>query len=32
VPVGCLSMLVLFVAFVGSVALIVFSAIKSTDV
>ena len=32
VPLGCLSMLVLFVAFVGSVALIVFSAMKSTDV
>jgi len=32
VPVGCFSMLVLFVAFVASVALIVFSAMKSTDV
>jgi len=32
VPVGCFSMLVLFVAFVGSVALIVFSAMKSTEV
>jgi Cytochrome oxidase complex assembly protein 1 len=32
VPVGCLSLLVLFVAFVGSVTLIVFSAMKSTDV
>jgi len=32
VPVGCLSMLVLFVAFVVSIALIVFSAMKSTDV
>jgi hypothetical protein len=32
VPVGCLSMLLLFVVFVGSVALIVFSAMKSTDV
>ena len=32
VPVGCLSMLLLFVAFVGSIALIVFSAMKSTDV
>jgi Cytochrome oxidase complex assembly protein 1 len=32
VPAGCLSMLVLFVAFVGSIALIVFSAMKSTDV
>ena len=31
-PVGCLSMLVLFVAFVVSIALIVFSAMKSTDV
>ncbi|HEU5246232.1 MAG TPA: cytochrome c oxidase assembly factor Coa1 family protein [Candidatus Udaeobacter sp.] len=32
VPLGCFSMLILFVAFVGSVALIVFSAVKSTDV
>ena len=32
VPVGCLSMLVLFVVFVVSIALIVFSAMKSTDV
>jgi hypothetical protein len=32
VPAGCFSMLILFVAFVGSVALIVFSAMKSTDV
>jgi hypothetical protein len=32
VPVGCFGMLVLFVSFVGSVALIVFSAMKSTDV
>jgi hypothetical protein len=32
VPAGCLSMLALFVAFVGSIALIVFSAMKSTDV
>ena len=32
VPVGCLSMLVLFVGLVGSVALIVFSAMKSTEV
>src|SRR5262245_42723892 len=32
VPVGCFSMIVLFVAFVGSTALIVFSAIRSTDV
>ena len=31
-PLGCFSMAVLFVVFVGSVALIVFSAIKSTDV
>lgn len=32
VPLGCFSMLVLFVAFVVSAALIVFSAMKSTDV
>src|SRR5207237_10887624 len=32
VPVGCFSMLVLLVAFVVSIALIVFSAMKSTDV
>jgi len=32
VPLGCLSIAVLFVVFVGSVALIVFSAVKSTDV
>jgi len=32
VPVGCFSMLILFVAFVGSIALIVFSAMKSTGV
>jgi Cytochrome oxidase complex assembly protein 1 len=32
VPVGCFSVLILFVAFVGSIALIVFSAMKSTDV
>jgi hypothetical protein len=32
VPAGCLSLLVLFVAFVASIALIVFSAMKSTDV
>jgi len=32
VPVGCFSMLILFVAFVGSIAFIVFSAMKSTDV
>ena len=32
VPTGCLSLLVLFVAFVGGIALIVFGAMKSTDV
>jgi hypothetical protein len=32
VPLGCFSMLLLFVAFVGSIVLIVFSAVKSTDV
>src|SRR6266540_6917924 len=32
VPVGCFSIAVLFVVFVGSVVLIVFSAVKSTDV
>ncbi|PYK13240.1 MAG: hypothetical protein DME65_02575 [Verrucomicrobia bacterium] len=32
VPVGCLSTLVLFGAFIVSIALIVFSAMKSTDV
>jgi Cytochrome oxidase complex assembly protein 1 len=32
VPLGCFSMVVLFVTFVASVALIVFSAIKSTGV
>ncbi len=32
VPVGCFSMAVLFIVFVGSVVLIVFSAVKSTDV
>src|SRR5438552_212025 len=32
VPLGCFSMLMLFVIFVGSVALIVFSAMKSADV
>jgi hypothetical protein len=32
VPLGCFSMAVLFVVFVGSVVLIVFSAVKSTDV
>ena len=31
-PAGCLSMLILFVVFAGSIALIVFSAMKSTDV
>jgi hypothetical protein len=32
VPLGCFSTVVLFVVFVGSVVLIVFSAVKSTDV
>jgi hypothetical protein len=32
VPLGCFSIAVLFVAFVGSVILIVFSAVKSTGV
>ena len=32
VPLGCFSMAVLFVVFVGSVVLIVFSAVKSTEV
>jgi cytochrome oxidase complex assembly protein 1 len=32
VPAGCLSMLILFVAFAASIALIVFSAMKSSDV
>ncbi|PYL63127.1 MAG: hypothetical protein DMF24_01375 [Verrucomicrobia bacterium] len=32
VPLGCFSTAVLFVVFVGSVMLIVFSAVKSTDV
>ena len=32
VPTGCFSILVFFVAFVGSIALIVFGAMKSTDV
>lgn len=32
VPVGCLSIVLLFVAFAGSVVLIVFSAVKSTGV
>jgi len=32
VPVGCFGTLVFFVAFVGSIALIVFGAMKSTDV
>jgi len=31
VPTGCLAIVVLFVAFVGSIVVIVFSAIKSTD-
>lgn len=31
-PAGCFSILILFVAFVGSIALIVFGAMKSTDV
>jgi Cytochrome oxidase complex assembly protein 1 len=32
VPLGCFSVALLFVAFVGSIVLIVFSAVKSTDV
>src|SRR5438034_3360727 len=32
VPLGCFSIAVLFVVFVGSVVLIVFSAVKSSDV
>jgi hypothetical protein len=32
VPLGCLSMAMLFVIFVGSIVVIVFSAIKSSDV
>jgi len=32
VPLGCFSIVVLFVVFVGLVVLIVFSAVKSTDV
>jgi hypothetical protein len=32
VPLGCFSMALLFVVFVGSVVVIVFSAVKSTDV
>jgi hypothetical protein len=32
VPTGCLSIALLFVAFIASVVLIVFSAVKSTDV
>lgn len=32
VPLGCFSIAVLFLIFIGSVALIVFSAVKSTDV
>src|SRR6266496_3858623 len=31
VPTGCLTIVVLFVAFVGSIVVIVFSAIKSTE-
>jgi cytochrome oxidase complex assembly protein 1 len=31
VPTGCFTILVLFVAFVGSIVMIVFSAIQSTD-
>lgn len=31
-PLGCLSVALLFLAFVGSILLIVFSAMKSTDV
>src|SRR5215510_14448155 len=32
VPLGCVTMALLFLAFVGSILLIVFSAMKSTDV
>src|SRR5207244_13508132 len=32
VPLGCFSIALLFVVFVGSVVVIVFSAVKSTDV
>ena len=32
VPVGCFSIALLFIAFVGSIVLIVFSAVKSTEV
>ena len=32
VPLGCFSMVLLVVAFVASIALIIFSAVKSTDV
>jgi len=32
VPLGCLSVAVMFLAFVGSIIVIVFSAIKSTDI
>jgi hypothetical protein len=32
VPLGCFSMAILCVAFIGSIVLIVFSAVKSTDV
>jgi hypothetical protein len=31
VPTGCLTIIVLFLAFIGSILMIVFSAIKSTD-
>jgi hypothetical protein len=31
VPAGCLAIILLFIAFVGSMVMIVFSAIKSTD-
>ena len=31
VPAGCLTIILLFIAFVGSMVMIVFSAIKSTD-
>jgi len=31
VPAGCLTIFLLFIAFVGSMVMIVFSAIKSTD-
>jgi len=32
VPVGCFSIVLLFIAFAGSIVLIVFSAVKSTEV